>query len=406
MTPSPTTGRRSSTSPSRTTTRRRVVAVQQGQHDDHDSSTDLDGKKIGVCSGCTYESVPRQRPGTSTGYTFDFVDRRRRGLRLRHRHDGMQDLALGDGPARRGDHARSTTAQGCIDAGKPMKIVGDPVFYEPLAVAIDKSSHAGPDEPRRRRSSEIVGEMHDDGTLTEAVEEVVRHGPDRSAVRLGAEAGRHGRTTGVGRSPDDRVGAEPGGAPRAVSTRSRSALKVGARLGRDLPDARLRLRRRRLRHRSGCATSSTFILGGHPVHDLHRRRAASCWRSMLALLGALGRLSRNPIAYGVSGFYISFFRGTPLIVQMFLIYLALPQIGTQPARELPWLPTGFRTCARSRRGHRGHPRARPQLRRLHDRDLPGRASSRWPAARARPPTRSGMTYGRRCARSCCRRRSG
>ena len=48
---------------------------------------------------------------------------------------------------------------------------------------------------------------------------------------------------------------------------------------------------------------------------------------ILALLGALGRLSKNPVAYGISGFYTSFFRGTPLIVQLFLIYLALPQIG-------------------------------------------------------------------------------
>jgi polar amino acid transport system permease protein len=48
---------------------------------------------------------------------------------------------------------------------------------------------------------------------------------------------------------------------------------------------------------------------------------------VLALFGALGRLSRNPVAYGLSGFYTSFFRGTPLIVQLFLIYLALPQIG-------------------------------------------------------------------------------
>ena len=56
---------------------------------------------------------------------------------------------------------------------------------------------------------------------------------------------------------------------------------------------------------------------------------------VLATLGALARLSRNPIAYGVSGFYVSFFRGTPLIVQMFLVYLALPQVGTQPGRPLP-----------------------------------------------------------------------
>jgi polar amino acid transport system permease protein len=48
---------------------------------------------------------------------------------------------------------------------------------------------------------------------------------------------------------------------------------------------------------------------------------------VLALFGSLGRLSKNPVAFGISGFYTSFFRGTPLIVQLFLIYVALPQIG-------------------------------------------------------------------------------
>lgn len=46
----------------------------------------------------------------------------------------------------------------------------------------------------------------------------------------------------------------------------------------------------------------------------------------LAVLGALARLSRNPVAYGISGFYTSFFRGTPLIVQLFLWYFAIPQV--------------------------------------------------------------------------------
>ena len=54
----------------------------------------------------------------------------------------------------------------------------------------------------------------------------------------------------------------------------------------------------------------------------------------LALLGALGRVSNNAIAVGVTGFYTSFFRGTPLIVQLFLLYLALPQIGI--ALGDPW----------------------------------------------------------------------
>lgn len=47
----------------------------------------------------------------------------------------------------------------------------------------------------------------------------------------------------------------------------------------------------------------------------------------LAVLTALGRLSRNPFAFALATFYASFFRGTPLLVQVLLIYLALPQFG-------------------------------------------------------------------------------
>jgi polar amino acid transport system permease protein len=62
---------------------------------------------------------------------------------------------------------------------------------------------------------------------------------------------------------------------------------------------------------------------------------------VLALLGALARISSNPVAYAVAGFYVSFFRGTPLIVQMFLLYLALPPVGRNLAAEYSWLPEGF-----------------------------------------------------------------
>jgi polar amino acid transport system permease protein len=49
--------------------------------------------------------------------------------------------------------------------------------------------------------------------------------------------------------------------------------------------------------------------------------------SVLALVGSIARLSRNPIFYGISTFYVSIIRGTPLIVQIFVIYLGLPQLG-------------------------------------------------------------------------------
>lgn len=48
---------------------------------------------------------------------------------------------------------------------------------------------------------------------------------------------------------------------------------------------------------------------------------------IVALLTALGRLSRNPFAFGIATFYASLFRGTPLLVQVLIIYLALPQVG-------------------------------------------------------------------------------
>jgi polar amino acid transport system permease protein len=47
----------------------------------------------------------------------------------------------------------------------------------------------------------------------------------------------------------------------------------------------------------------------------------------IATLGALGRLSRNPVFNGAASFYVSLVRGTPLLLQVLFIYLALPQLG-------------------------------------------------------------------------------
>jgi polar amino acid transport system permease protein len=47
----------------------------------------------------------------------------------------------------------------------------------------------------------------------------------------------------------------------------------------------------------------------------------------LALLAALGRLSTNPLIFSLSTFYVSLIRGTPLYLQIFFFFLALPQLG-------------------------------------------------------------------------------
>jgi polar amino acid transport system permease protein len=49
--------------------------------------------------------------------------------------------------------------------------------------------------------------------------------------------------------------------------------------------------------------------------------------TILALLAALGRLSRFPPFYALCSFYVSLIRGTPLYLQIFFFFLALPQVG-------------------------------------------------------------------------------
>ncbi|GAA5513273.1 L-cystine transport system permease protein YecS [Deinococcus carri] len=47
----------------------------------------------------------------------------------------------------------------------------------------------------------------------------------------------------------------------------------------------------------------------------------------LALLVALARLSGVPFLRWISGVYVSFIRGTPLLVQIFVVYYGLPSFG-------------------------------------------------------------------------------
>jgi len=51
-----------------------------------------------------------------------------------------------------------------------------------------------------------------------------------------------------------------------------------------------------------------------------------CLALVIAVFFALGKISKNPVISRVCGAYIFFFRGTPLLMQLFFIYYALPQI--------------------------------------------------------------------------------
>ena len=146
-------------------------------HEDNTTITDvsgLNGKKIGACGGCTYDlylqnklniakdeaGVPVKIESVVTNPEIKTYDTD---------STAIQDLALGDG--RRLDAVVSAlpTLEAAIDAGSPIKVVPPDLYYEPLSVAIDKSSQLDPTS-LVERISEIIEEMHADGTMVELSE--------------------------------------------------------------------------------------------------------------------------------------------------------------------------------------------------------------------------------------------
>ena len=82
-----------------------------------------------------------------------------------------------------------------------------------------------------------------------------------------------------------------------------------------------------------------YIVGGIPL-TLIISIVSIIGATILALLGALGRLSKHAVIYSVASLYVSLVRGTPLIVQIIFVYLALPQV-FPAAAKVPVLVLGM-----------------------------------------------------------------
>ena len=141
-----------------------ATAVHESNTDITNLETDLDGKRIGVCGGCTYEAYLERSLNIPGDYEFVVDDPQIQTYDTDS--SAIQDLALGDGA--RLDAAMSSlyTLKEAQKSGTPIKVVGDPLYYEPLAAAIDKEAPADP-KPLLDEVSKIIKEMHEDGTLTE-----------------------------------------------------------------------------------------------------------------------------------------------------------------------------------------------------------------------------------------------
>jgi polar amino acid transport system substrate-binding protein len=125
---------------------------------------DASGKTIGVGVATTYENYLKQdlvidaEGAPPFEYQIDEPDIQTYDTDLL----ALDDLRLGDGMRLDAAVTALPTATGAIDQGYPLKIVGDPLFLEPLAVAIDKG-----DPEFSAKIAEIVEAMRQDDTLSE-----------------------------------------------------------------------------------------------------------------------------------------------------------------------------------------------------------------------------------------------
>ncbi|MFT0799372.1 ABC transporter substrate-binding protein [Synechococcus sp. R5-12] len=124
----------------------------------------LEGKRVGVGTATTYQAYLEGNL-TLEGETIQ-VPAPRVDIRIYDTDSlALQDLALGDGTRLDAVLTALPTAENAIREGLPLKTLGDPVYYEALAVALDRSSPA-PSESLQAKINEILESMHADGTLT------------------------------------------------------------------------------------------------------------------------------------------------------------------------------------------------------------------------------------------------
>ena len=128
--------------------------------------SDFSGKTIGCGSGTTYETYldPNQTLGIGGGEKIVYQTKNVKARIYSTDMEAVQDLALGDGVRSDGVLTSGFVIQEAIKKGVPIKAIGAPVYYEPLAAASDKA-RAGSAE-LVKKVSEIFQAMHKDGTLS------------------------------------------------------------------------------------------------------------------------------------------------------------------------------------------------------------------------------------------------
>lgn len=133
---------------------------------------DLDGKTVGVVSASTYNRYLEHDLKLDVvgmpAFTYDVTPGE---IRAYSDVNEFDDLALGDGARLHAVLQSVPVIAEAVSVGLPIKQLGEPVFFEPLALATDKG-----DAELNARLHDIIKEMRSDGTLAKL--SVKWHGTD------------------------------------------------------------------------------------------------------------------------------------------------------------------------------------------------------------------------------------
>lgn len=134
-------------------------------HKDSDatSPSDLNDKKVGVTTSSVHERYMQKDltidaegvPAFEYQVSTDFIKSYQASNVV------LDDLRLGNGSRLDGALTSVPTIQEAIKNNYPIKMIGQPVFFEPLALAIDKG-----DEEFKDKLAQVVADMRTDGTLS------------------------------------------------------------------------------------------------------------------------------------------------------------------------------------------------------------------------------------------------
>ena len=127
------------------------------------SLSDLNGKVVGATTSSTFEFY-LQKDLTIDAVDVPAFEYQITPGEIRSYKDStavLDDLRIGDGVRLDGGIGSLPAVLSAIENGYPLKVLGEPVFYEPLAIAIDRG-----DDELATKIAAIVAAMRKDGTLS------------------------------------------------------------------------------------------------------------------------------------------------------------------------------------------------------------------------------------------------